>query len=1026
MGLLTNASYSEVIASRRARATVQSVATSLADPIHQRDDYRHIVNEARYSVYPDRQRVTSPEPRLMPIDERAINGHIAEALEEQAPPGFAVIEEEHGNDLFGDRVPDIQLRLPYRLRVIIETEYGAPAIGDARKKLGWEFKDDGDLPMKSILAVGIPEELGDAPRAQRRATLSSDQPIFQLQVVTGTGPKDPNITIVPKQPVAVSLRDLIHYAWLAAIPEDYSRSELNKVVQALTRAKLLLLDRLKMYSLGVQTELRMAYDPGDTGLAAVAGNVVGTLTSMMQLHLCLKEWASGGLEDVLPLDGDGLFQQGRPRHGIPHNIAFEWRKIETVNYRPLSTLAANMIQDRYLTPHLGAVLRIIREALTKYVGTGISATTNVAAEIWQSLIPDRDQRAAYYTKPVTAEMLANLTVPRLSNPAEATYNEVCAGTGTLARATEENIRFRHYANTDDKSSIHARRMEQYIRLTDINQQSVSVASASMASLEPDTPYSTNAIFAITSEGGALNYLTRDGLSDMESALIGINGNRTDMLNLEQHSAGICNNNDPYFVARRGAKNPIPRAKMSSFKAQADRRLKGVANANAGLASFMHVIEHELLSFGGVHGKVLPLKAAHAHSYSGFRRNMELAYRNVIAICTAAGDGTSMSADTNVQEMLVVGTKQPEPPINGCPEVDGDRSITCVNLTRTFATRIEAKMFADTISREVALGSSYGNITVGDVVGTYYRMTDLGEGSPWWAMGSSGNYTRLIGSMTSGVAWNIGTGATGIFSLPMTNLGTIVLKGPTHDRIGIASDSRGTHPRGAFLLRPMREARHDSVRTNHSIWNEDSEQQLRITCAPTHFGEPRSTPEQAEEMLHAAGNFHLSRNLRTSSQKIAVAYTEEPCMGGQAWNTFKADEDIAKSIALFLNSTFGIVVRSGYGNSANPGRSRVQVRAIDGHPIPDFAADTPAATEARRIAVENFDRLRILQLDRIALAAIDPNRHEIDRVVSLMLGLPWNIATENMLARWRELMCLQPTINANNKGVLASLAAHGIR
>lgn len=961
----------------------------------------------------------------MAIDERAMNSQIADALEEHAPPGFAVVEEEHGNDLFGDRVPDIQLRLPYGLRAIIETEYGAPAVGDARKKLGWQFRDCQNLPMKSILAVGIPEELGDISRRERSAKLSSDEPIFQMRVVTGTGPDDPNITVVPDQPVPVSLRDLIHYAWLSAVPEDYSRSELNKVIAEVTRAKLALLERLEFRSLKEQTAVRIAYDPSESGLAAVAGNVVGTLTSMMLLHLSLKEWTTSGLEDVLPLNDVKLWQQTGQQYGLTHLIEYEWRKIETVDYKPLSTLAANMIGDRYLSPLIGGILRVIRDALNAYIGSGISATNNVAAEIWQSLIPDRDQRAAYYTKPITAEMLANLTVPRLSNPAEATYNEVCAGTGTLARATEENIRFRHYANTDDKTSIHANRMERYIRLTDINQQSVSVASASMASLEPDTPYSTNAIFAITSEGGALNYLTRDGLSDMESALIGHNGNRKDMLNLEKHSASICNNNDPYFVARKGAKNPITREKMMSFKAQADRRLKGVANANAGLASFMHVIEHELLSFGGVHGKVLPLKAAHAHSYSGFRRNMELAYCDVIAICTAAGDGTSMSADTNVQEMLVVGTKQPKPPINGCPEVDGDKSVTCVNLTRTFATRIEAKLFADAIRREVALGKPYGDITVGESVGTYYRMTNLGEGSPWWAMGSSGNYTRLIGSVTSGVAWNVASGATSQFSVPMTNFGRIVDKGPTHDRIGIASDSEGTHPRGAFLLYPVRESRHDMARNNPAIWNEDSEKQLSITCQPTHFGEPRSTPEAAEEMIAAAGHFHLSRNLRTSSQKIAVAYTEEPCMGGQAWNAFKADADVARAVALFLNSTFGIVVRSGYGNSANPGRSRMQVRAIDGHPIPDFAADTPAAIEARRIANENFDRLRTLELNRIALAAVDPNRAEIDRVVTMMLGLEWNVATESMLAKWRELMCLQPTINADNKGVLATLKAHGI-
>ena len=43
----------------------------------------------------------------------------------------------------------------------------------------------------------------------------------------------------------------------------------------------------------------------------------------------------------------------------------------------------------------------------------------------------------------------------------------------------------------------------------------------------------------------------------------------------------------------------------------------------------------------------------------------------------------------------------------------------------------------------------------------------------------------------------------------------------------------------------------------------------------------------------------------------------------------------------------------------------------------------------------------------------------------MLGLPWDIAAESMLASWRRMMCLQPAINAHHKGVLAKLKAKGV-
>ena len=953
----------------------------------------------------------------MVMNERTLNGHIADAMDEQAPPGFVIWAEEHGTDQDGQRVPDIHVDMPYGLRGMVELEYGSPAVQDATEKLGYQFKDANTLPMKSILAVGIPEDLGKMRRLDRAAFLASDEPHFLMQVVTGAGPEDPNRTIVPANPVAVSIRDLVHYAWLSAIPEDYSQKELAKVIRALNAAKLGLQRRLKMLADVSQARLLASYNPGNsTGIDGVAGNVVGTLTSMMQLHLCLKEWSDGGLPEVLPLGDQSLWQKTMRRRGIPYDLVREWRKIEFIDYKPLSTLAAAMLDDRDLSSHLGDTLRAIHDTLREYVDAGISATANVAAEVWQELIPDREQRAAYYTKPITAEMLANLTVPRLANPAQARYNEICAGTGTIARATEESIRFRHYADTDDKASIHARRMEKYIRLTDINQQSVSVATANMSALEPNTPYRTNAIFAITAEGGALNYLTERGVSDMLDTLIGRDGERSDMLALERGSADLCNNNDPYFRAGGdGVRNPVSETLMREYKRRADQRVPGVANGMAGFVTFMQVIEHELLAYGGVQGKVLPLAAARADSYTGFRRHLERDYRDLLAISGIPG-----SADTSIEEMLVVGTK-------AVPKAGGDRAVTCINLTRDFSSRIEAKMFADAIRREMAKGQPSGDIDVGGKAGSYYRMENLGEGRPWMAVasGSKGEFPILTANVTQGKAWNPITGGSVSFALPMTTLDKVVVPGPSDALIGRFADSRS--PRGAFVMHPAAEA--ESQR-NPSLWQTLAEEQVKITCQPTHYGVPRLAPDKVQEMLNLASRFHISLSLRMSSQKIAAAYTEQACMGGTAWATIQAaegsEDGIAEAVILFLNSAFGLLIRSGIGLTTNQGRARIYVNALASHPIPDFAGQTPAAAAARQLAVENFDRLRQLELERIALAALDPNRAEIDRVVTLMLGLPWDVSTENMLAEWRKMLSLEPGVNGNNKGVLAALAEQGIR
>ena len=951
------------------------------------------------------------------INERVLNGYIAPAMEKQAPPGFRVGPEIHGQARLDNTSPDLVVRMPYDLRMIIETEYDNPAIDDAIDRLGYEFHDH-TRDVKNVIALGIPSRLG-SPRmryAERDAELMSDAPQFLMQVVTGRSTEDPHIVVTPKEPVPVSLRDVIQYAWLAAIPESYAADVLATVVANLRTARnqlarLLGADDDSEDALVAQNAIGFKYGnpDSDSPIDSAAGNIVGTLVSMIELHRNLNKW--GRLSAVQPIDTSYLWNSINGE-GIPSRIAVEWRKIEAIDYKPLSTIAADMLEDGDLSPKIGETLKAVHDTIEEHFEAGLSATTNVAAAVWQELTPDRDERAVNYTRPHRAEFLANMTTKRLSDPAKARYTEVCAGTGTLARATEENIRFRHYASTEDKGSIHADRMKNRIQLTDISQQSVSVATANLSSLEPVTSFDSSAIFAITESGGSLNFLSPTGVASSQARLIGSYGEEGAMLAIDPGTVGICCNNDPYFRARGGAKSPISSKDMQGYKRQADRRVKGVANGQAGLATFMHVIEHEMLARGAPHGKVLPLTAAHAKTYEGFRRNIENDYSDVIAISTAAGKGESMSDDTGIQEMLLVGTKR--------ESGKGDRSIMCVNLVDDFDTKLAGKMFADAIRREAQHGKPFGEITVGRVVGTYNRMDNLGDGRPWSSLGTSGRYTRLTEYVTQGVAWDPATDSETRFTLPMTNLSGVSGVGPTHHLLGSLPASRD--PRGAFW---MMSANDTQDRMNPSLWRVDSKTQLMITCKPTHFGTTRGDTAEANRMLATAGHFHLSRNLRQSAQTIAMAYTEIECMGGRSWTTIKADVDVAKALTLFLNSTFGMLIRIGYGQSTDIGRSPIQVRAIPGHPVPDFSVDGAAGEKARAIASANFDALRKLPLKRISLSAVDPSRAKIDEFVAKMLGLEWNLETENMLAAWRNLMCQQTMVHNNTRETMEELRGAGV-
>lgn len=288
----------------------------------------------------------------MPINERALNAYIALAMENLAPPNYKVNAELQGQGRLDATTPDIVVSMPYGLKTIVETEYGSPALKDATHRLGYQFKDY-NLPIKSVIAVGIPPELGELGHVERRELLMSDEPRFLMQVVTGKDEDDPDITITPESPIPVSLRDIVQYAWLAAVPESYASEIVKDVLARLQASKLELADRLALASPDTQAELISKYGNHDSQnrLESVAGNVVGTLASMIQLHMNLKEW--GSIDHVLGLDSPDLWMRVEPYLGLPYKIAREWRKIEAVDYMPLSTIASEMLEHNGLSPHLG-------------------------------------------------------------------------------------------------------------------------------------------------------------------------------------------------------------------------------------------------------------------------------------------------------------------------------------------------------------------------------------------------------------------------------------------------------------------------------------------------------------------------------------------------------------------------------------------------------------------------------------------------------------------------------------------------
>lgn len=175
------------------------------------------------------------------------------------------------------------------------------------------------------------------------------------------------------------------------------------------------------------------------------------------------------------------------------------------------------------------------------------------------------------------------------------------------------------------------------------------------------------------------------------------------------------------------------------------------------------------------------------------------------------------------------------------------------------------------------------------------------------------------------------------------------------------------------------------------------------------------------MLAEKSNLLISRNLRMTSQALAAACTEKPVMGGRAWTTLLSDDDGVKAaLAIWLNSTPASMLRTAYAQTTQQGRATMQIKALSGFPVPNFASTGNAARQAKAVALKQFRDLSNLPLEPFSYAFRDKNRAKIDEVAMAMLGLDQDAKAFRALAGLRELWCREPAVHGGSKNIMKAL------
>ena len=931
--------------------------------------------------------------------------------------------------------PDILVAPPDIYPVIIEVEFDEPAFADARRKLGRLIAGTTDR-VRAAIAVGAPEEVRGWSTDQLRARLAQPDGVALRLAILYAGPSgtDAGASVWPETGyVTGSVDDLAVMCEYASAPPLLVAATADDVAARIHN----LADYL--------------YRSMPPGVAGAIAATLGQRDDVQGLRMACCIWLTSlRLHNLLAANSPALQNAGlqtiaRIRAANLGALSLsalrrEWDRILAVNYGSIFNTARTALDDRMPIEQGVRVMEQLAEMADNITALRLGSHVDFAGELFPKLLDDREETAAHYTLPETAELLARLAVARLHRPdwsdAAAVANlriaDLACGTGTLLRAAYRQIRQRHETAGGSSAHLHRTMMEQSITGLDINALASHMTAAGLSSAEIATEYHTARIASVAVLGGktgSLELIEEEQITDVTGQTVQTataNGSAPTMLPVPHHSMDLVIQNPPYSRARGERALFDVSGIDDKQRRRSVKRLTHIRNAlraagnevtdgQAGMGADFSALADRKLQDGGIFATVLPLTAAHAESWEGFRRTIENQYRDLTAIAFSAHESAMMSADTNMNEMLLIATKRAE---NDNAGRDG---VLCVNLEIPPASDAQAFWYANVINRIDHTGLRGDAIHISsrfrNRIGSWVQLGTPQPGFPWFAVGMRNHYlASVVAELIDGRLYFPDSRERWDFSLPAATLDRVVGIGPTHHLIG---HRRGREAIGAFAFDPIRPG---EIPTYPALWSAEAERQRSILTVPTHEGHPAITDEdRLRQMLAQRSDLFISRNLRLTSQALAAARTERLMMGGSSWTALLSDDDGTKSaLAIWLNSTLGLMVRTCYAQTTHTGRARLQIRGLAGFPVPDFAADNDAGAQARAIARQHIAELTALELQPASYAFRDANRHRIDAVALAMAGLGENQQAIAAIDALRQQWCREPSVHGGNRALMQAL------
>jgi len=685
-----------------------------------------------------------------------------------------------------------------------------------------------------------------------------------------------------------------------------------------------------------------------------------------------------------------------------------WNFIITeINYYPIFHVASSILSCLTSNKDILNALEALVSTAQKIVSMRAPLRHDLMGRIYHRLLVEAKYLGTYYTSIPAATLLLKLALSpsewdvnwcNLEELSKLRVADLACGTGTLLMATADSITDNYIRQcAENESAVDLNRLnnilaEKILYGYDVLPSAIHLTASTVALRAPEITFIKMNLFNMELGGdhyrlGSLEFLKHMKVT-MVSDLFGsvsevkqaTGKHSKEIVTATVPELDLCVMNPPFTRSVGGNLlfGSLPKEERAKMQKELKRLVdenKLFANITAGLGSVFAAIGDQFIKEGGRIALVLPKALISGVAWEKTRELLKQKYQVEYIVASHDPARWNFSESTSLSEVLLVAKKKPK------SESTNDGLVKVVNLWYNPLTSFESLLIATELLRgsppelaqQGALNIVSGGLKLGEAIA--FPWNDLRKMYTWMLPCSfaQSDLIRAAYYLIKGELWLPGHKEQN--RIPLCQLSKLGVLGP---------DRRDIHD--GFGLSKTATAYPAYIGHNATIVNQ-------IELSPNIHLQPLSRPKKgrplrkAEDLWAISGKLLIGERLWLNTIRLVSIRMTEKVLSNVWWSfsffpEIEGDE-IEKSLALWLNSTLGIIILLANRVETRGAWVDFKKPILRNMPVLDVISLTPKQRQSLVAAYNEISKKVMLPLPQMNG---DKGREEIDYAIAEVLGL----------------------------------------